>query len=345
MHVLLLQHFKHCGMADLDELYKPLSQRAQLAGRLPESANNDQLFDLVETLRSKEDLPKGRLLDVQFSRKDCSAMLSFEDARSALCLCWNLDGTEGPVDKTGYRSPLLALPESIMQILQEVHKRLRSSLKRLTGTRSFHNFSPGFADALDPKSIRSVYRCRSGVTTGFKDFLRGKAFAVLRITGRDFLYHQIRGMAGLVCAVTLGIVPEAYLELALGETQIEVPLAPAGHLVLAECFFRDGLFGCPFGQANREERDKVSERTLCSKDKVLILGSDGVWDRMISQEAVDIAAKHTDPNAAAREVASIARQRWHVETQGQLSDDITAVPGPAWCILPGFLCFLRCQTG
>lgn len=33
MHVLLLQHFKHCGMADLDELYKPLSQRAQLAGR------------------------------------------------------------------------------------------------------------------------------------------------------------------------------------------------------------------------------------------------------------------------------------------------------------------------
>ncbi|CAK9016188.1 unnamed protein product [Durusdinium trenchii] len=237
----------------------PCACRVWVSG-LPESANNDQLFDLVETLRSKEDLPKGRLLDVQFSRKDCSAMLSFEDARSALCLCWNLDGTEGPVDKTGYRSPLLALPESIMQILQEVHKRLRSSLKRLTGTRSFHNFSPGFADALDPKSIRSVYRCRSGVTTGFKDFLRGKAFAVLRITGRDFLYHQIRGMAGLVCAVTLGIVPEAYLELALGETQIEVPLAPAGHLVLAECFFRDGLFGCPFGQANREERDKAGGR-------------------------------------------------------------------------------------
>ena len=32
---------------------------------------------------------------------------------------------------------------------------------------------------------------------------------------------------------------------------------------------------------------------------------------------MDIAAKHTDPNAAAREVASIARQRWHVETQGR----------------------------
>ena len=50
-------------------------------------------------------------------------------------------------------------------------------------------------------------------------------------------------MVGLVCAVTLGVVPESYVDLALGEhSDIEVPLAPAGHLVLAECSFRDGLY-------------------------------------------------------------------------------------------------------
>ena len=40
-------------------------------------------------------------------------------------------------------------------------------------------------------------------------------------------------------------------------------------------------------------------------------------------QAVDIAAKHTDPNAAAREIASIARQRWHAETQGNRAAFLT----------------------
>eukprot|EP00434_Breviolum_minutum_P008429 symbB.v1.2.007440.t1/scaffold445.1/size204899/3 len=333
----IMQKLQMDGMLSTD----PLACQVWVSG-LPETTSNEDLIDLVIKLGKVD---RDALLDVQFSRKDGSAILVFADSATALSLCWKMDGAEGPLDAKDYRAPLLALPQSVMCKLQEVHKRLRSSLKKLTGTKSFHNFSPGFSNASDPKSIRSVYRCRSGVTTGFRAFLSGRAFAVLRIVGRDFLYHQIRGMVGMVCALTLGVVPDAYLDLALSdEVHIEVPLAPAGNLVLAECFFRDGCFGCPFGQAVREERDKaggrrgdlsmhpfviaqpeVSERTLCSKDKVLILGSDGVWDRINSQEAVDIAAKHTDPNAAAREIASIARQRWHAETQGQLSDDITAV--------------------
>lgn len=77
----------------------------------------------------------------------------------------------------------------------------------------------------------------------------------------------------------------------------------------------------PFVVANPE----LLERRLEMNDKVIILGSDGVWDRLRSQEAVDIASRHTDPTSAAREITEVARQRWHHETQGRVSDDITAV--------------------
>ncbi len=253
-----MQKLQMDGMLSTD----PLACQVWVSG-LPETTSNEDLIDLVRniTLQSNSHQNGGALLDVQFSRKDGSAILVFADSATALSLCWKMDGAEGPLDAQGYRAPLLALPQSVMCKLQEVHKRLRSSLKKLTGTKSFHNFSAGFSNASDPKSIRSVYRCRSGVTTGFRGFLSGRAFAVLRIVGRDFLYHQIRGMVGMVCALTLGVVPDAYLDLALSdEVHIEVPLAPAGNLVLAECFFRDGFFGCPFGQAVREERDKAGGR-------------------------------------------------------------------------------------
>jgi len=70
---------------------------------------------------------------------------------------------------------------------------------------------------------------------------------------------------------------------------------------------------------------EVTTRKLDGKDRFLVLGSDGVWDHISSQEAVTIASQYPDPNAAAREIASIARRRWHEETGGMLSDDITAV--------------------
>jgi len=70
---------------------------------------------------------------------------------------------------------------------------------------------------------------------------------------------------------------------------------------------------------------EVVERKLDSRDKVLVLASDGVWDHVSSQEAVDIAGKFDDPKAAAREITGIARHRWQIATEGQMSDDITAV--------------------
>mmetsp|Transcript_66946 Transcript_66946/g.104662 ORF Transcript_66946/g.104662 Transcript_66946/m.104662 type:complete len:429 (+) Transcript_66946:125-1411(+) len=70
---------------------------------------------------------------------------------------------------------------------------------------------------------------------------------------------------------------------------------------------------------------EVSERKLDSRDRFLVLGTDGVWDQMSSQEAVDIASRISDPANAAREITNQARRRWQTETEGLLSDDITAV--------------------
>jgi serine/threonine protein phosphatase PrpC len=77
----------------------------------------------------------------------------------------------------------------------------------------------------------------------------------------------------------------------------------------------------PFVSATPE----IVERKLDSKDKFMILGSDGIWDHMTSKEAVDIAGRIDDPNQASNEIASICKQRWQRETQGMLADDITAV--------------------
>ena len=228
---------------------------------LPTEATKEDLTWTIQEVSARHKLAVV-LEDVVFSRKDGSAKLKFSDSSCALAACAALDGFPGPQDAQGHRAPLLALPESLLEAWQSVHRRLRSALKKLTGTRSFHNFSPGFEDAkADPRSVRSVYRCRAGVTAGYRDYLEDKAFAVLRITGRDFLYHQIRSMVGVVIAVTNSSLPESHLDLALSdETGIQVPLAPASHLVLAECVFRDGLFGCPFGQAVREAKDKAGGR-------------------------------------------------------------------------------------
>eukprot|EP00929_Paragymnodinium_shiwhaense_P094971 TRINITY_DN5589_c0_g1_i1.p1 TRINITY_DN5589_c0_g1~~TRINITY_DN5589_c0_g1_i1.p1 ORF type:complete len:500 (+),score=73.94 TRINITY_DN5589_c0_g1_i1:116-1501(+) len=72
-------------------------------------------------------------------------------------------------------------------------------------------------------------------------------------------------------------------------------------------------------------RPEVTSRRLDAKDKFVVLGSDGIWDQVTSQEAVSIAGRCVEPASAAREIAQLARQRWQVASSGLMSDDITAV--------------------
>ena len=270
----VLERLKHEGLSSND----PLAREVWISG-LPEATTEDKLLDFLRNYIAVE--PN----EIHFSRKDGSARLRFQDASSALSLCWALDGADGPFDRRGASAPLLVLPNSVMDIFQGVHKRLRCCLKKLTGTRSFHNFSKGYSFS-DPKSIRTVYRCRSGVTCGFKDFLSNEAYAVLRFTGRDFLYHQIRAMAGLVCAVCSGSVPESYVDEALGPRSVEVPLAPAQHLILAECSFRDGLYGSPLG-STRREADRLAGRRGLPGPKACWKETERILDQISRAEAFE----------------------------------------------------------
>lgn len=76
---------------------------------------------------------------------------------------------------------------------------------------------------------------------------------------------------------------------------------------------RSGVIAEPVVTTHRLERN----------DKFVILGSDGVWDRVTSQEAIQIAQSCRDVESASEKIMMIARQRW--EQQAQVADDITAV--------------------
>ena len=102
---------------------------------------------------------------------------------------------------------------------------------------------------------------------------------MLSISGRSFLYHQILSMVGLVIGVVCAALPEAQLDAALSAecgvpvpaaavrsdlswplcafckdlprrtahagARLQVPVAPASNLVLAECCFRACAYSPP----------------------------------------------------------------------------------------------------
>lgn len=62
-------------------------------------------------------------------------------------------------------------------------------------------------------------------------------------------------------------------------------------------------------------------------DKFVLLCSDGVWEFVTSQQAVEVVGRlpNTEAVAAAELLASLAWDRWMVAMEGQVADDITAI--------------------
>jgi len=71
----------------------------------------------------------------------------------------------------------------------------------------------------------------------------------------------------------------------------------------------------------------VSERKLNPLDHVLLLCSDGVWEFITAQEAVDLVNQFDSSRAmvAAERLAKWAWDRWIQEEGGAVVDDITVV--------------------
>lgn len=63
---------------------------------------------------------------------------------------------------------------------------------------------------------------------------------------------------------------------------------------------------------------------ITENDKFFILASDGVWEFVSSQEAVDIVNKYESVEEGCRQLVDEAYQRWLLEEEGVV-DDITAV--------------------
>lgn len=68
---------------------------------------------------------------------------------------------------------------------------------------------------------------------------------------------------------------------------------------------------------------EVWKRTLDEKDKFMILASDGVWEFISNQEAVDIVAKCKDGEEACKALYEESTKRWRAEEE--VVDDITCL--------------------
>lgn len=104
---------------------------------------------------------------------------------------------------------------------------MNATLRILTGTHNFHNFTSG-RKYTDPSAKRYImsFECS-------KPFIKDDyEFAVIKIKGQSFMLHQIRKMVGMVIAVVRGYASNETIDLCWTANKVDVPTAPALGLML-----------------------------------------------------------------------------------------------------------------
>ncbi|XP_024040652.1 probable protein phosphatase 2C 73 [Citrus clementina] len=66
----------------------------------------------------------------------------------------------------------------------------------------------------------------------------------------------------------------------------------------------------------------VTQRNITTRDQFVILASDGVWDVISNQEAVEIVSSVVDREKAAKRLVEFAVRAWKYKKRGIAMDDI-----------------------
>ncbi|KAL2941081.1 putative protein phosphatase 2C 73 [Bienertia sinuspersici] len=70
---------------------------------------------------------------------------------------------------------------------------------------------------------------------------------------------------------------------------------------------------------------EVTQRNITSKDQFIVLATDGVWDVVSNQEAVEIVSSTHDRSKASKLLVDHAIQAWKKKRRGIAMDDISAI--------------------